>query len=187
VQPYVPPYLCPSSGRGTKVVYTLHISQAMEANNRIDSTRASLQTLPPKIQCKIFALLDYPSALFLTATCNSICSARTTPLMFQEWGARVAFIDVAQEFPPELVLDSSRNWSTSSNWQFCRQYSGRLLIGSADPRKLHRSRPAASRRVQMIHVIATLWLHDLLKLRRRALRYSLPSIYSSPKANTQLH
>jgi hypothetical protein len=176
----------------------------MEANNRIDSTRASLQTLPPKIQCKIFALLDYPSALFLTATCNSIRSARTTPLMFQEWGARVAFIDVAQKFPPELALDSSRNWSTSSNcqfsrwtssqlrtassnWQFCRQYSGRLLIGSADPRKLHRSRPAASRRVQMIHVIATLWLHDLLKLRRRALRYSLPSIYSSPKANTQLH
>jgi hypothetical protein len=78
---------------------TFQFSQATEAKNRSDSTRASLQTLPPEIQWKIFGLLDYPSALFPTATCNSIRSARRTPLMFQKSGARVAFIHAAEKFP----------------------------------------------------------------------------------------
>jgi hypothetical protein len=68
-------------------------------NKRVEGTRASLQTLPPKFQWKIFGLLDYPSALFLTATCRTIRFTRTTPLMFQKRGAGVAFIHVAEKFP----------------------------------------------------------------------------------------
>jgi hypothetical protein len=76
----------------------LRFSQAME-NKRVEGTRASLQTPPLKLQWKIFELLDYPSALFLSATCNSIISFRWTPLMFQKSGAREAFINLAQKFP----------------------------------------------------------------------------------------
>jgi hypothetical protein len=43
----------------------LQFSQAME-NKRVEGTRASLQTLPLKLQWKIFELLDYPSALSLS-------------------------------------------------------------------------------------------------------------------------
>jgi hypothetical protein len=66
----------------------------------------------------------------------------------------------------ESVLDSS-------NWQFSRQYSGKVLIVPAKLRQLYRSRPFLP--------------PELRQKPHRALRDSLPSIYSSLKANTRLH
>ena len=73
-------------------------SQAMEAKSE-DRTRASLLALPLELQWKIFELLDYPSALFLTATCHSIQSSPKNPLSFQSSNDKRTFLGDAEKFP----------------------------------------------------------------------------------------
>ena len=64
-----------------------------------EDTPTRLLVLPRELLWEIYKFLDYPSALFLTATCRFIRTARITPLMFQQDSARIAFIDVAEKFP----------------------------------------------------------------------------------------
>jgi len=67
--------------------------------HRVENMQVHLLAFPREILWEIYKFLDYPSALFLTATCRSIRTARITPLMCQQDGARIAFIDVAEKFP----------------------------------------------------------------------------------------
>jgi hypothetical protein len=90
-------------------------------------------------------------------------------------------IDLPSASTPGYLRTRLLYWSVLEVDQFSAE--------NCQSRKLYRSRPSL-RRVQTIHAIATLWPHNLLKLRRkphRALRYSLLPIYSDLKANTQLH
>jgi hypothetical protein len=66
---------------------------------RTDSTRASLQTLPLELQWQIYELLDYPSALFLASTCQSIRSSPKNPLTFNSNNNRAMFMSVAEHLP----------------------------------------------------------------------------------------
>lgn len=66
--------------------------------NSENRTRASLLALPLELQWKIFELLDYLSALFLTATCRSIQSSPKHPLSFQSIHDRQAFLGDAEKF-----------------------------------------------------------------------------------------
>jgi len=61
--------------------------------------RANLLNLPLELQWKIFELLDYPSALYLTATCHSIKYSPKNPLSFQAPNDKRAFLFEAEGFP----------------------------------------------------------------------------------------
>jgi hypothetical protein len=61
----------------------------------IDGTRAHILILPLEFLWKIFELLDYPSTLFRTATCQTIRFSPTIS-MFRQISASAEFIHVAE-------------------------------------------------------------------------------------------
>jgi hypothetical protein len=73
----------------------------------IDGTRAHILILPLELLWKIFEILDYPSALFMTATYQNIRSSATTPIMIQGTGASAAVVCVAEKLPQHITVGSS--------------------------------------------------------------------------------
>lgn len=68
-----------------------------------DTNLDDLQRLPLELQHKIFGFLDYPSALFLTATCRSLRDSPKRPLSFQSVADKESFLVQAENFPHHVV------------------------------------------------------------------------------------
>lgn len=62
------------------------------------SSRITLQTLPVELAWKIFELLNFPSALFLSATCRSLHFSPRSPVSFQSIADKNAFLVDAEHF-----------------------------------------------------------------------------------------
>jgi hypothetical protein len=71
------------------------------------SSRITLQTLPVELQWKIFELLDFPSALFLSATCRSFHFSPKSPVSFQSIADKNAFLVDAEHFDQHWQWDKN--------------------------------------------------------------------------------
>lgn len=76
------------------------IFQSTQAKQQNPNAKPSnLQDLPLELQYKIFEFLDYPSALFLTATCRFFHhNSSKTPLEFQSVADKELFFLKAENF-----------------------------------------------------------------------------------------